>query len=58
MKTYVVGSQKNCLIETVLLSTPKKCLNSRIRKFSQFKAQKFYLPGPYDSELVFHCLAK
>ena len=26
-KTYVVGTQKNCLIETILLSTPNTCLN-------------------------------
>ena len=26
-KTYVVGIQKNCLIETVLLSTQNKCFN-------------------------------
>ena len=31
-KTYVVGTQKNCLIETVLLSTPDTCLNWRLRK--------------------------
>ena len=27
MKTYVVGTQKNRLIETVLLSTQNTCLN-------------------------------
>ena len=26
-KTYVVGTQKNCLDETVLLSTQNTCLN-------------------------------
>ena len=31
-KTYVVGTQKNILNETVLLSTPSKCLNVRIKK--------------------------
>ena len=45
-KTYVVGSQKNCLDETVLLSTQTTCLNWWIRKYSQFYAQKFCLTGP------------
>ena len=31
-KTYVVGTQKNCLHETVLLSTQNKCFNWWIRK--------------------------
>ena len=31
-KTYVVGTQKNRLNETVLLSTQNKCLNWWIRK--------------------------
>ena len=31
-KTYVVGTQKNCLDETVLLSTQNTCLNGWIRK--------------------------
>ena len=30
--TYVVGAQKNCRIETVLLSTQYACLNQWIRK--------------------------
>ena len=32
-KTYVVGTQKNRLNETVLLSTQNKCLNWWIRKY-------------------------
>ena len=40
-KTYVVGAQKNCLNETVLLSTQNKCLNLWLRKYSQFYAQDF-----------------
>ena len=35
-KTYVVGTQKNRLNETVLLSTLNICLNCWVRKYSQF----------------------
>ena len=35
-KTHVVGTQKNRLTETVLLSTPNRCLNLWIRKYLQF----------------------
>ena len=42
----VVGTQKNRLNETVLLSTQNTCLNEWIRKESQFYAQKFCLTGP------------
>ena len=31
-----MGTQKNRLNETVLLSTQNKCYNGRIRKYSQF----------------------
>ena len=31
-KTYVVGTQKNRLIEAVLLSTQNTCLNNLVRK--------------------------
>ena len=41
-KTYVVGTQKNHLNETLLLSTQKKCFNLWLR-YSQFYAQFFYL---------------
>ena len=37
-KTYVVGTKKNRLNETVLLSSQNKCYNSRIRKYSEFYA--------------------
>ena len=40
-KTYVVGTQKNRLNETVLLSTQNTCLNGRLRKLS--------LSGPMQS---------
>ena len=40
-KTYVVGTQKNRLDETVLLSTQNTCLNWWIRKYSQFYANYF-----------------
>ena len=36
-KTYVVGTQKNCLDETVALSTQNKCLNRWLRKYLQNK---------------------
>ena len=42
-KIYVVGTQKNRLNETVLLSTHYKCYNWWIRKYSQFGAQKLCL---------------
>ena len=35
-KTYVVGTQKNGLNETVLLSTQNICLKWRIRKYHNF----------------------
>ena len=39
---YVVGTQKNRLIETVLLSTLNICLNSLVRKYSQFDPDNFF----------------
>ena len=45
-ETYVVGSQKNRLNETVLLSTQNLCYNWSIRKYWQFYAQKFCLSWP------------
>ena len=41
-----MGTQKNCLNETVLLSNQNTCLNRWIRKQSQFYAHKFCLTGP------------
>ena len=38
-KTHVVGTQKNGLIDTVLLSTQNTCLNRRVRKYLQFYAK-------------------
>ena len=37
-KTYVVDTQKNCLNETVLLSTQNICYNLWVRKHLQFYA--------------------
>ena len=34
VKTYVLGTQKNCLIETVLLSTHNICFGWEIRKLN------------------------
>ena len=45
-KTYVVGTQKNSLNETVLLSTQNACLNWSGRKYLPFYAQKFFLSKP------------
>ena len=39
-KTCVVGTQKNRLIEAVLLSIHNTCLNWGVRKYLQFYAQK------------------
>ena len=36
---YVVGTQKNSLNETVLLSIENKCLNWWVRKYLHFYAQ-------------------
>ena len=45
-KTFVVGTQKNRLSETVLLSTLNKCLKWRLRNYLQFYAQIFCLSKP------------
>ena len=44
-KTYVVGTQKNRLNETVLLSTQNTCLNLWVRKYKQCYAWKVSLYG-------------
>ena len=44
--TFVVGTQKNRLYETVLLSTQNKCLKLWIRKFIPNLCSKFLLNGP------------
>ena len=41
-----MGTQKNCLNETVLLKTENLCKLGRVRKYLQFHAQKFYLSKP------------
>ena len=41
--SYVVDTQKNCLNETVLLSTQNTCLNRWIGKYSQFILNFFLL---------------
>ena len=48
-KTYVVGTQKNHLnetVETVLLSTQDICLNGGVRIYLQFYAQKLCFSKP------------
>ena len=40
---HVVGTQKNRLTETVLLSTQNICYNLWVRKYSQFDAQILFL---------------
>ena len=45
-KTYVMGTQKNRLNETVLLSTQNICSSWWIRKYLNFYAQKFCLSKP------------
>ena len=41
-KTYVVGIQKNCLNEMVLLSTTVNNCKLRIRKISQFSSSNYF----------------
>ena len=49
-KTYVVGTQKNSLSETVLLSTQNTCFNSEVEKNYNLMLKKvcpsepWYLP--------------
>ena len=47
-QNIVVGTQKNCPNETVLLSTQNICSKWWIRKYLQFYAQKFCLSKPMD----------
>ena len=55
IKTYVVGTQKNRLNETVLFSTHNICLNWWIRKKSLFYAAFFFcLTGPMHTHLIVH----
>ena len=52
-KTYVVGTQKNRLNETVLLSIKTTSLNQWRRKHSHFYAQKRRFTGPMQLVFVF-----
>ena len=45
-KTYVVGTQKNRLDETVLLSTQNICKKLWVRKYLHFYAEKNCLSKP------------
>ena len=45
-KTYVVGTQKNRLNETVLLSTQNICKKLWVRKYLQFYAEYFCISKP------------
>ena len=61
-KTYVVGTQKNRLNETVLLSTQNTCFNWLVRKYLQFCARKVSLSETHgidnQIEQVFQCIAR
>ena len=46
--TYVVGTQKNRLNKTILLSNQNTCLNCWVRKYLQFYANKISLSGSID----------
>ena len=48
-----MGTQKNRLIETVLLSTQNKCLNGWVKIYSQFYAEKYVYPHLYFSYIIF-----
>ena len=50
---YDVGTPKNRLIETVLLSTQNKCENGYVRKYLQFYAQKLCLSKPVSTKKTF-----
>ena len=54
-KTYVVGTQKNRLNETVLLSTQNICKNWWVRKHLQFYAKNFCLSKPVELYLPWYC---
>ena len=45
-ETYVVGTQKNRLNETVLLRTQNICYNWRARRYLQFYLKNFCLSKP------------
>ena len=45
-KTYVVGTRKKRLKETILLSTQNVCLNLWIRKYLHFNVLIFCLSKP------------
>ena len=45
-KTYVVGTQKNRLDETVLFSTPNICSKLWVRKYLQFYSENFCSSKP------------
>ena len=49
---HVVGIQKNCLYETVLLSTQNTCLNEWVRKLLKSYANKISLSGSMEGSLI------
>ena len=51
-KTYVVGTQKNRLIETVLLSNQNISSNLWVRKYLHFYTQKLCLSKPVRLDIV------
>ena len=51
-KTYVVGTQKNRLNETVLLGIQNKCYKLWVRKFLQLYAKIFGLSKPVGCMLL------
>ena len=55
-KTYVVGTQKNRLNETVLLSTQNICSNGRVRKYSCFYAQFFFICS-YSNSFIYQLVS-
>ena len=55
-KTYVVGTQKNRLIETGLLSTQNICQELWVRKYLQFYAANLCLSKPVAFFLKFIAL--
>ena len=52
IETYVVGTQKNRLNETVLLSNHNICYNEWVRKYLQFYAENFCLFKPVVKENI------
>ena len=47
-QTYVVGTQKNCLDETVLVSTHNICWKLWVKKYWQFYAENVCSSKPVD----------